>query len=276
MQALQFPAPSEPVPEPEPVSDLGHIPPPASRWRDLLATRTTKLFLSFLVLVLGAAAVLAWRSRTSPTTVQPSAVAEVFVRTYLTEAGEGAEFLLQPFLGYSPELTNMVPGTWYVTNTTAIGQRQSGDVYWITVAADTYGRVDGGFSDHEIQYFDVSLERDGQGFRATTLPSRAAAPTIEPSSTDEILPRVGANLPDSAEHAVTDYLTWYLTGTDGPYPESRPTTQYISVEVLAIEQADDGSLFTDVRVADVAGRSLTMTYPLRVESLEGRWLVTIR
>ena len=81
---------------------------------------------------------------------------------------------------------------------------------------------------------------------------------------------------DSAEHAISDYLTWYLTGIDGPYPESRPTTQYVSVEVLALEQAIDGNDLADVMVVDTAGRRLSMTYPLRVESQDGRWLVAIR
>ena len=172
MQTLQFPTPS-----------VIESPPPKPR-----VSRAT-VIIAILGLALTASAT--WQGQRPSSEIDPNAVAELFVRAYLSEAGEGSEDTLAPFLGYQPTLAGMEPQQWYVTGTTSISTETAHGVTTVVVAADTLGRVGAGYGDHETQFFAVLLQPTSHGFVVMSLPHRVGGPQTSPGGSESIFNRIG-------------------------------------------------------------------------------------
>lgn len=263
MQALQFPTPSDPPPAPEAeIGIIETVPKATKPYR--------RLAIAAVIIAIAGVAAASIPTR-SASAVDPAGFAELFVRSYLTEAAEGSEATLSPYLGYSPGLDGIEADQWYVAGTTTVSIDETRSGATVIVAADTLGRIDSGYGDREVQYFEVTLMSESSGLIAASLPRRVAGPS---QSTTEVT-RTPIGLPDAATHAVTDYLEWFLTGSDGAYTDERPQTSYTHIAVTGLYALHDGAVEVELIATDGAGRSLPMHYFVVVEESEGRWVVEL-
>lgn len=115
-----------------------------------------------------------------PIPVQPVAVgvggfSEMFVATYLGQAGEGTESVLDPFLTGPVRLSGLSPGRLYVQNVSAVDVRQTPTGWSVVVAAQVLRRIEGGYGDPAIQHYRVEVQ-DATPFRSSAAPTRIASP----------------------------------------------------------------------------------------------------
>ena len=198
----------------------------------------------------------ATESAASPLVV--AGFAEDFVATFLTTAGEGAEQSLQPFLGYSPSLAGMTPGSFYAARTTARELQQTGDGWTVIVGADLLTRTDGGYVPLGPRNYAVRVAEDPEiGLRAIALPSPAPITSpIDIKTTD------GNTLPndEALVTAVSDYLDWYLTGT-APIAGLTPVGGFEATELLHLE-VDDERATAGVLATLATGHAMRVNVPL--------------
>lgn len=190
--------------------------------------------------------------------------AESYLSTLLTRAGEGAEDELVRFLGYSPALTGLQPGAWYVRHTSVWSIEEVGPDRWVVlVGADQLGLQDGGYRPAGTSFYTVEVELTPIGFRATSFPTAVAAPPMpDPPAPQE--PLADSQLAD----AVTRFLSTRFSGTE--------TAPFESVTLLAIFAHATGGDHLDVEVDflgfDATGHATPLTQRLTVSEID--WSVT--
>ncbi len=155
---------------------------------------TWRLLDSRLILVIGAIVVIAAllvvgsalrsspaaltdRSNPMPTLGSPSQVptaaagfAELYVTLFLSEAGEGHESVLGPFLDAAVDLSGMTPGRFYVQNAAVIGGDYAENKWQLRVGVQSLQRVEGGYGDPVLQVYEVAVRERGSGWLADGLP----------------------------------------------------------------------------------------------------------
>ena len=237
-------------------------------------SRRTPIIIAVALLVTLAAAAAAWTSgRSDSASVYVPGFAEMYVRTFLTQAGEGNEAAIIPFLGYEPDLSGMQPGSFYVTGAAALTAEDLGDGFSnVVVAVDQMGAVSGGFAPEGIHYYEVTVQSVDGTVRATRLPSQISAPTI------------GADLPNQQVFAhpsdgpmgssISAYLEWYLADGDGAYGSERPAeAPYTDIAVTGIAAPPDaGAADVTVAATDSQGRVVHLQYRLNVTNENGMWV----
>ncbi len=190
-------------------------------------------------------------------------------------AGIGAWQLSRPApVGPTPGLAealiadHLAGPTWYVANTSTIAAVASGDTTRATVAVHLLGRIEGGFEDLGIRYFEVGY-RTEPGIVIVFCPAAVPGPTI----TSDVGGRPLATGPLAM--AVSSYLEWLLTGAAGPY-DGHPVTPppFASVEIVGMSPEENGSVAVTVEATDTAGRTLALDYLLRARLTDGMWTVS--
>lgn len=106
--------------------------------------------------------------------------AELYVATFLTEAGIDAADALDPFVIPIEGIEALTPYERYVPRSAAIRIESIGVDYWsVLVAADVLYRSNGGYGPGNVEYFEVAIAATDGGFVATAAPlpvPRPAAP----------------------------------------------------------------------------------------------------
>lgn len=157
--------------------------------------------------------------------------------------------------------------TWYVANSSTIAEVTEDDTTRATVAVHLLGRIDGGFEDLGIRFFEVGYRTD-PGIAIVFGPAAVPGPAF----TSDVEDRPPATGPLAT--AVTSYLDWLLTGEAGPY-DGRPVTPppYASVELVGMSSQQDGWVAVTVEATDAAGRTVALDYLLRARLADGTWTV---
>lgn len=265
MTAIHYPEPepasAQPVASVAPLAPTGE--PTGRRWTAIAA--------GTLAVLIAAAGALMWATRTPASVVDAAGFAEMYVVTYLTPAGSGAEHELVPYLGFEPELAAMVPGAHYVANAVAMASTSVEDGQRIVVAVDQLHAVAGGFLPDGIRFYEVHVTESGGRLRARALPSPVPAPNPPSNGGGE---RVVAPWDPAVADAVEEYFAWYMAGADGPYSGDRVEPPLVSsVEVEGwTEPAGDGYTWVTVTGTDTSG-VVVVEYPIHLSNDGGRWLV---
>lgn len=186
--------------------------------------------------------------------------AEMYVSTLLTRAGEGAEEVMIPYLGYVPDLAGFEPGTWYISHAAVWSIEKAGPDRWtVQVAVDQLGRQAGGYVPAGTFFYSVEIERTTTGLRATSLPSLSATPSSPPGNP----PRSPVTDPRIAD-VVTGFLISRLTGA--------ATSRFEEVTVRTITSNEIGTDLLEVEVdflaVDRAGLMTPLAYRLNISTTD--------
>ena len=205
-----------------------------------------------------------------PTASDPSppglaGFAEMYVSTLLTQAGAGTEYVLVPYLGYSPDLGGLTPGTWYVTQTATWSIEPAGPGAWtVLVAATQLGSQDDGYVPVGTFFYGVDLEQTPSGLRATGFPTLVATPR----PTRPGLPTQSVD--DSLSAAVGRFLTTKFTVAEAAAPDSAPFGSVIVLGIRPQDPAgDDLEIFVEFLGVDTAGRATPLACQLLVSKIDG-------
>ena len=190
--------------------------------------------------------------------------AESYLSTLLTRAGEGAEEVLIPYLGYSPDLTGLAAGSWYVSHTAVWSIEEIGPDRWaVVVAAEQLGLQEGGYVPTGTSFYTVEIDATATGFRAVSFPRQLPAP-----------PRPGP--PATKEPAVDSQLADTVAGFLNSRFSETESTRVVGVTLLDLsikEAAEDHlNVEVDFLAVDTAGRSTPLTHQLTVSTID--WSVT--
>lgn len=229
--------------------------------------------IALVITVIAAASVWFVGSRPASQVVSTSGFAEMYVHTYLTQAGEGAESAIAPFLGYEPDLTDMTPGSFYVAGATALTADQDGATTRHIVAVNQLGAVDGGFASEGVRYYEVVVETSDFGVRALGLPSQVAAPEVAAVASSR--PVFTAPVASPMMSAIESYLAWYLADGEGAYSGERPSPAlYESLVVTGIYEAEPGAetVMITVAASDGSSRVTHLQYEVTVSNEGGMWV----
>lgn len=211
-----------------------------------------------------------------------SGFAELYVATYLTSAGDGAEEALAAFSADELDVGGMAPHSHYVTRAEAIAIDPHGDGYWTaTVAAEVLVLSGDGYLPDGLQFYIVGVIEAEGGFAAVGLPARIAPP--QPPRVSGVA-RVEADLSTEQELLAAGFLDAYLTGGSeiGRFltPESeleavRPAP-YATIEITGAGTAtvdDQTYLHADVTATTPTGQVHNMEYTLELVHNSRVWLV---
>ncbi len=200
---------------------------------------------------------------TSPTEV--TGFAEDFVFVFLARAGEGSESYLAPFLGYTPSLAGMLPGSFYVTQVTARDLHEGSDGWVVLIRAEALARTDRGYEPADPKHFAVRVAEDPGGhLRALALPAPAPALSISAVSA---LPGDASPADGETVSAASDYLNWYLTGSV-PINGVTPAGGFVSIELVGLD-IEEETATASVLATTADGHALRLAVPL-IEA-EGMW-----
>ncbi len=112
-----------------------------------------------------------------PSAVGPAGFAELFVATYLSEAGGDVNDVLRPFYAGAVDLQDVTPGALYVSGTVALDAKQLSRGYWsVTVGARILGAAAGTYRSGGMRAYQVGVASTTSGYAATSLP-RPGAPS---------------------------------------------------------------------------------------------------
>ena len=195
----------------------------------------------------------------------PSGFAEMYVSTLLTQAGEGTEDVLVPYLGYSPDLTGFEPGTWYVTQTAVWSVEPARSDGWtVLVAAAQLGLQDGGYVPAGTFFYEVNVEQTSAGLRATALPTLVATPL--PAAHD--VPG-RPDIDESLAGAVAGFLTEHFTEWETT-PFETPPFDTVIVRSIVKGETDGDHLEVGVEFigVDAHGRATPLAYRLQVSTVD--------
>ena len=136
--------------------------------------------------------------------------AELYVATFLTEAGIDATDALDPFAIPIDGIEAMTPYERYVPRSAAIRIDPIGVDYWaVLVAADVLYRTEGGYGPGGVEYFEVAIAATDGGFVATAapLPVRRPAAVIPYGTYGELR----AEADEATVAFMADFLEAYFT-----------------------------------------------------------------
>lgn len=202
---------------------------------------------------------------TSPPDPGLGGFAEMYISTLLTQAGEGAGDVLVPYLGYPPDLTGLVPGSWYVTQTGVWSIEEAGpDTWTVLVAATQLGLQEGGYAAAGTHFYEVNVEQTPGGLRAATLPALVARPS---ATTQRVpgAPEIDASLAD----AVAEFLTaHFIDAATSPFDTAPFDT--VIVRSIITEEVDGNVLEVGVEFLglDAAGLATPLAYRLQVSAID--------
>ena len=265
MIGARTPLPDFHEPPPEVPTPLTVAPPsaPAKPRRRTLVLAGAVVLVALALLITAYFLVAADEATSSPT--QVTGFAKDFVFVFLARAGEGSESHLAPFLGYPPSLTGMLPGRFYVTQVTARDLHESSNGWVVLVRAEALARTGRGYAPADPKHFAVRVAEDPDGhLRALALPAPAPAslkPAV-PAPPENALPADEATM-----SAVSDYLTWYLTGS-APINGVTPAGGFESVELVGLDIGEETAT-ASVLATTSEGHALRVEVPL-IEA-DGMW-----
>ena len=101
--------------------------------------------------------------------------AEIFVATFLGQAGEGTEAVLEPFLAEPVELLGLAPGRLYVQNVATLEFEPTSTGWSVVVAAQVLRRIEGGYGDTALQFYRVEVIGD-ERLHSPVVPTQIAGP----------------------------------------------------------------------------------------------------
>lgn len=190
--------------------------------------------------------------------------AEMYVATLLTQAGEGAEDVLVPYLGYPPDLTGLEPGTWFLTHTAVWSvEPVEPDGWAVVVAAAQLGLQEGGYVPVGTFFYEVGVELTSTGLRAAGLPFLVAPPfSRSPQETFDADERFS----DVVDEFLTAHFTNEETTPFDTAPFDRVLLRSITTERTVGDLVDLG---VELLGIDFAGRATPLAYRLRVSAQDG-------
>lgn len=279
---------------------LGHdastpsLKPPGRLPAALLVRAATLLLWAAVLLgaVTGPAALLLDQTPPTASTATPASsstaaegFAELFVSTYLGQAGRDTEDVLEPFLAEPVDLGEVTPGGWYVVRTAPVAAEDLDGGYWaVTVAAEVLTSVDGGYQPAGVRYFRVGVVDARDGLVATGLPTQVPTPTrADPPPLT--VAQLSAPDDDPRTAAIARFIAAYLAG-DGeieryttPDAEIAAVTPapyaVATVRRLGAAELADGDVRVRVEIEAVTAAGLTHVqhHSLVLSRRAGRWEV---
>ncbi len=280
MTAIHFPEPTTTAPpEPELLEMFDTEPTP----RRFEVFRSRRAIIAAIAILVGAVAVVTWLSlRGSGDVANGSPVpsidgfAELYLRTYLTDAGEGTEAVWHPILVMRPISPGMAAGTWYVADVVTLESSQVDNATSVLLAVDLLGAASGGFEGVGTHFYEVTVASHDDGLLAVGLPSEVAGPRANTANVDR--PALAPPPDNPITAAVSDYLEWYLVGAPGSYQGTRPSQAYSSITVRGASTPDltyqPAAIEVEVLAVDARGRATVLTYGLEVSNQQGMWVAS--
>ncbi len=261
MQAVNYPTTTLTAPARDTAEPIRLEPPATSRGHG--RSRQIAIFGAFAIALTLAGFLLGRLLIGPPGSSLPAGLggfAEMYVSTLLTQAGEGAEEVLIPYLGYSPDLAGHQPRTWYVSHTAVWSIAESGTDRWnVLVAAAQLGLEEGAYAPAGTSFYSVEIELTPTGLRATALPSLAKTPLpFTPASPPA--PPTDPQLTD----AVTGFLAARFVGAHGT-PFERVMVRTIRTEAT---DGDRLEISVDFLGVDGAGRATPLSHRLEVSTID--------
>ncbi|HSK97589.1 MAG TPA: conjugal transfer protein [Euzebyales bacterium] len=220
--------------------------------------------------------------------VQAAGFAQLAVRRYIGEVGEGGEEIVGGLLaGTTPELHGVTPAGFFVNDAVTVHVDDRGDGYWAaTVAADLMAAVDGEYQPVGIRYYSVGVMVDEHGgARLADVPSQVPAP--EATEAADLLAG-GLDTPDRNAPqtiAVREFLGALLLGEGSIQRYTAPGTEiaaitpapFVALEVDGVAIAEPEAERTVVRAAVLAidgnGLAQRLHYTVDLQLRDGRWEV---
>ena len=224
-----------------------------------------------------------------PPSIGAEGFAELYVATYLSEAGAGdASGAAKAFYPVQVDLREMQARALYVAQTVTLEASELGEGYWsVTVGARVLAAAGaGGYQPLETRAYQIGVARSATGYVATSLPAQVPMPA--PAAVPRLAGQgLNSPAPDEPTVAATRFFAAFLAG-DGelaryvsPDSEMRAITPapYATTTLrrVGIEDSDgaDGARLVRAEVAatDAAGRTQILGYSLELARREGRWEV---
>lgn len=260
------------------------------------AVRAATLALWLLVMASAASGIAALLLRQPPArpgagrvpaaSVGPEGFAELYVATFLGDAGEGKEDLIKGFYPVPVSLRGVVPGARYVSRTATLRASQVEPGYWsVVVAADLLVATQGGYRRDGIHYYSVGVAEVEGGFAATSLPAEIPPP-VTASAPQPELPLTAPTQGPAAD-AASRFFSALLAGEGelqryvAPNSRIRPVVPApfasASVRRLGLEPAVAAGAThlaqAEVEAVDAEERRQLFHYFLRMAERDGRWEV---
>jgi hypothetical protein len=227
--------------------------------------------------------------RQPPSSLGAQGFAELYVATYLSQAGEDHPDAAKGFYPNDVDLTGVAPGQLYLARTTAVAAEQQASGYWaVTVAADVLETVKGKLRPLGIRYYQVGVYSDGHGYVATSLPAEVQAPPAvspPPLLLDAMAPPTDGDPVAGALSRFFDALlaghgelARYVTPSSGLETLSPLPFTGITLRALAVYPPDEGATPSmaqaEVVGTDQGGHVTVLHYTLDIVQADGRWVVS--
>jgi hypothetical protein len=213
--------------------------------------------------------------------------AEMAVRRYVGEAGQGAEDVMAPLLnGQELDLEGVTPAGFYVVDATTVDLVDVGGGYWsATVALELMASVEGNYEPIGARYYGAGVILDDTGGAVLAdLPSQVPAP---PAAESPGLLADALEPPDDSPQidAAQEFLGALLLGEGSMQrltapgsdiqPIDPPPFEALEIDGAAIAEPDADA--TAVRVSllaiDENGLAQRLHYTLGMRRRAGRWEV---
>lgn len=213
--------------------------------------------------------------------------AELFVTTFLEQAGEGRESVLEPYVDEPLNLAGIQPGATVVTRAVVVSVDGMGPSLWrVTLAADVLARRSDGYARLGLRYYTVAVVRDGARLIALGLPGEVGtvAHAAGEKSLMRLQPGLGAAPDDPAVTAATRFLEAYLAGqgeverytAPGRAARAIRPAPYRRLELVRAGVTSEGEtrlVRVEIRAIDDDGFARVLHYTLRLARRQGRWEV---
>ena len=220
-------------------------------------------------------------------TQQVEAFAELFLTTFLEQAGEGQESTLRPYVDEPVSLPGVTPGTAVVTRAVVVSvDAISSSIWTVTVAADVLVHRPDGYARLGVRYYTLTVARLEDRLTALGLPAEVGAARVADTAHGLVhaQPGLGAAPRDPAVTAATRFLEAYLAGkgevdrytAPGRIVSAIRPAPYRSLELVRGGIAPEGDrrlVRVEVRAIDHDGLARVLHYTLRLARREGRWEV---
>lgn len=280
------------------------------RWRQVvgsvLLARIATAFLWLLIIGAVVLAVLSLLLRTPPppsvadgggapasTTVEGdnavmvAGFAQMAVRRYVGEAGEGAEAIMDGLVaGGVPPLDGVTPGGFYVVDAVTVAVEDLGGGYWsATVACDLMAAIDEQYGPVGVRYYSVGVATGEGGAGPVLVGLPAMVPAPAPAEAPELVASsLEAPDPDDPQVAtIREFLGALLLGEGAIARYTAPGVRipaispppFASLEVtevaIADPEADETAARVTVHALDERGLAQRLHYALDLQAREGRW-----
>lgn len=220
-----------------------------------------------------------------PSSAGPEGFAELFVATYLSEAGGEQRDVLRPFYAGTVDLHDVTPGALYVSGTVALDAKELSGGYWsVTVGARILGAAAGTYRPGGMRAYQVGVASTPQGYAATSLPAQVPLPAR--ASTPSLrVSQLSSPMPGPTTDALQRFFAAFLAG-DGEVaryvsPDSGirvvSPAPFVSTAVRGVgatgPKEGPMSVRVEVEGIDADGRRQILQYSLELAQRSGRWEV---